>query len=236
LFTALNDPALAQHLAELRQRIIISALSLLVGFGLALWWATPLIQALKHLSPTSVQFVQLAPGEALMASLKVMLVVGFGLSSPVVLYQAVRFVQPGLHAHEKRWGLWLVVLGSLLFAGGVLFAYAWVLPPTLTWLTDYGQDLATMQLSITRYVDFCLLLLLLTGVMFELPMVLFGLAMAGLVTSHKLLAQWRTAVVGIFVASAILTPSQDPLSMVAVGGAMAILYMLSIIPIRLAGK
>jgi sec-independent protein translocase protein TatC len=236
MFNALSDPALTQHLTELRQRIVFCALSLLISFSVTLMWATSIIKALKDLSPTGVLFVQLAPGEALMASLKVMLVVGFGVASPALLYQMVRFVQPGLHAHEKRWGLWLVVLGSFLFVLGVAFAYCWVLPPTLGWLIAYGQDLATMQLSITRYVDFCLLLLLLTGVMFELPMVLFGLAMIGLVTSQQLLSQWRVAIISIFVGSAILTPSQDPISMVAVGIAMAVLYLLSIIPIRLAGK
>jgi len=228
--------SMTEHLTELRSRILWSVASVCIGFCAALWAAGPVIQALKHLSPKTVLFIQLTPGEALMASIKVMLVLGIGIASPVLLYHTLRFVQPGLKSHEKRWAVSLVLAGTFLLIFGVVFAWFWVLPPTLTWLVEYGEELAAVQMSIVRYVDFCLLMLLLTGLMFELPMVLFGLAMAGLVKSEQLIAQWRKAVVIIFFVAAIITPSQDPFSMAAVGLAMVALYLFSIIPIRLVGK
>ncbi len=91
-------------------------------------------------------------------------------------------------------------------------------------------------MSISRFVEFCTGMILLSGVLFELPIVLFILSFTGLVTSRKLMTQWRMATVLIFVVAAVITPSQDPLTMLIVGGAMMGLYWLSVISIRCCGR
>jgi len=109
-------------------------------------------------------------------------------------------------------------------------------PSALGFLVDYGQSVARAELSIREYISFCASLLFVTGGMFELPMVLFLLSFTGLITSQKLIREWRWATVLIFITAAIVTPTQDPFSMCIVGFAMVALYGLSIIPIRLCGR
>src|SRR5262249_15634251 len=109
-------------------------------------------------------------------------------------------------------------------------------PTAIQFLVDYGQSVAATHLSIESYISFCSSLLFVTGGMFELPMMLFLLSFTGLITSQKLIAEWRWATVLIFIVSAIVTPTQDPFSMTVVGLAMVLLYALSIIPIKLCGR
>ena len=224
------------HLGELRQRIINSSIALVVGILIAFITSRYVIGLLKQLAPDYVSFVQIAPGEVLMASFKLSFIIGIMLASPVILYQTLRFVIPGLNTREKQTVLLCVFFGAVLFAGGVAFSYWAVIPPALGFLLEYGHEVAESQISIARFIEFCASLLILTGTMFELPMILFFLSMTGLITSRQLLAQWRGAIVGIMLASAILTPSQDPFTMLIVGGALILLYLGSIIPIKLCGR
>ncbi|MEB3287041.1 MAG: twin-arginine translocase subunit TatC [Vampirovibrionales bacterium] len=232
-----------EHLAELRQRIIICVLAAAMGILAAFFYALPIIEILKAMaSPVvlnahgMVEFVQLTPGEVLMASLKLSVCLGLAAASPIMLYQILRFVMPGLNQREKWQLLWVVLAGALLFVSGVAFSYFLVVPSALGYLLEYGQQVAKSQISIAQYVDFCLSLLLLSGVVFELPLLLFFLSLIGLLSSGLLLSQWRQAMVGVALAAAVLTPSQDPLTMIIVGCAMAGLYFLSVVPIRLSGR
>ena len=109
-------------------------------------------------------------------------------------------------------------------------------PSALLFLVDYGQTVARPELSIRDYIAFCSSLLFVTGGMFELPMVLFLLSFTGLITSEKLIREWRWATVLIFITAAIVTPTQDPFSMLIVALAMIALYGLSIIPIKCCGR
>ncbi|MGE0200816.1 MAG: twin-arginine translocase subunit TatC [Candidatus Melainabacteria bacterium] len=227
---------LQDHLGELRRRILVSlatvSLTVLAGFV----WSVPMINLLKGMSPLPVTFIQLTPGEVLMVSVRLALYAGCALASPILLYQLLAFVQPGLMGRERQILRWILVAGSALFALGVWFAGWIVVPSTLMFLLDFGQQVAANQISIAQYVDLCLMMLVMTGVMFELPMVLFLLSLTGLVTEQQLISQWRQIVVGIAVASAILTPSQDPVTMLIVALAMAALYLLSLIPIMLVAR
>lgn len=228
--------SLMEHLAELRNRIIASVLALMIGVVAAFFVSLPAIDMLKLIAPAGVHFVQLTPGEVVMASVRVAVILGAVLASPVILYQIIRFIFPGLTPREKGWVLWIVGGGGVLFLLGIGFAYRLVLPPTLEWLLAYGQEVAENQMSIARFVEFTTSLILITGVLFEMPVVLMLLSFTGLVTSQKMLAHWRMTMVFIFLFAAIITPSQDPLSMVMVGLAMVFLYGISILAIRLCGK
>ncbi len=224
------------HIAELRSRVLLCVGVLALTVTAAFTYALPLVQLFKSMAPRSVVFVQRAPGEVLMATVNLSFYAGVALALPVILYNALRFVLPGLHTREQAMVSWSVWGGAALFVLGVVFAYFFVVPSALLFLVDYGQSVARAELSIRDYISFCASLLFVTGAMFELPMVLFLLSFTGVITSGKLIREWRWATVLIFIVAAIVTPTQDPLSMCLVGAAMVGLYGLSIIPIRLCGR
>lgn len=224
------------HIEELRNRILISATVLALTVTAGFTFSVQLIQLFQSMAPKSVVFVQRTPGEVLMATVNLSFYAGVALALPVILYNALRFVLPGLRQREQGLVTWTVVGGALLFALGVVFAYFFVVPSALTFLVDFGQAVARPELSIRDYISFCSSLLFVTGAMFELPMVLFLLSFTGLITSAKLMKEWRWATVLIFIVAAIVTPTQDPLSMTLVGVAMVALYGLSIIPIKWCGR
>lgn len=224
------------HVTELRNRILICLGCLALTLGLGFYYALPLIRLFQGMAPKTIEFVQLTPGEVLISSLRVAFYIAVALSLPVILYHMLRFVLPGLLPREKTMVSWSLIGGTLLFLAGVVFAYFFVTPSALAFLVDYGQSVAKTQLSIESYISFCSALLFVTGLMFELPMVLFLLSLTGLVTSKKLMQEWRWATILIFIVAAIVTPTQDPFSMSLVGFAMVGLYALSIIPIKLSGR
>ncbi|MEM0952361.1 MAG: twin-arginine translocase subunit TatC [Cyanobacteria bacterium P01_H01_bin.74] len=223
------------HLTELRRRIIVCLISLTGTVMAGFFWAKPVISIFQALAPETVVFVQRAPGEVLICSLMVALFLGSALASPVILYQLFSFVLPGLLQREKKWLLGLVFFGTLLFLAGVIFSYYWVLPVALLFLIDFGQTIARPELSIQLYIGFCLSLMFTTGALFELPMVLFALSVLRIVTSQKLITEWRWALIIIGIVAAIVTPTQDPLSMSIIALPMILLYALSIIMIRASG-
>lgn len=238
-----GDPApgsgamsLTDHLDELRRRIIAVVVTLAVCVVASFFAALPVIEWMKSLVPPDVAFIQLTPGEVLMTSFRMSFFLGTVLASPVILYQVLRFTLPGLTNTERKFLFGVVAGGSVLFALGVVFSWWAVVPSALGYLLSYGQHVAESQISIARYVDFCMALLALTGILFELPMMMFLLSFTGLVKSEQLVRQWRVALVAVFVLAAVVTPSQDPVSMLMVAGAMAALYFVSIIPIRLIGR
>jgi sec-independent protein translocase protein TatC len=235
-----DEPTLSMsmigHITELRNRILLCAGLLAATVCLGFTFALQLIQVFQSMAPKSVVFIQRAPGEVLMASVSLSFYFGAALALPVILYNVLRFVLPGLLPREKAMVTWAVVGGAALFALGIVFAYFFVVPSALIFLVDYGQAVARPELSIEDYISFCSSLLFVTGGMFELPMVLFLLSFTGLITSQKLIKEWRWATVLIFIVAAIVTPTQDPFSMTIVGLAMVALYGLSIIPIKLCGR
>jgi sec-independent protein translocase protein TatC len=229
--TTINTMATAMvgHVAELRTRLLITVGSTIALTLLAFIWAEPLTRGWLNMAPRHIQFVALAPGEAFMASLKVCLLTGGVASAPVWLYHLGQFVLPGLHAPERKALVWLVAAGLVLFAAGCMLGLTLIAPAAITWMLTFGQGLATPQLSIRAYLDFMLAAVLLTGVAFQLPLCVVGAVLTGLVQPATLVAQWRQALVGIFVASALLTPGQDPFSMGVTGALLCGLYGLSLL-------
>jgi sec-independent protein translocase protein TatC len=244
LFSAVAEAAfpesdgmtLVDHIAELRARVLISATTLALGVGAGFYAAPMVMNQLKALAPKNTLFIQVTMGEALMTTLSLALYIGIALAAPVILHHVLRFIKPGLHAREQTILTWTTIGGTLLFILGVIFAYYFVLGPAIDCLLAFGSGVAIPSLSIREFISFCAALLFVTGLMFELPMVLFLLSFTGLVSSAKLIKEWRTATIAIFLIAAVVTPTQDPLSMSIVGAAMVGLYALSIIPIRLCGR
>ncbi len=138
------------------------------------------------------------------------------------------FVGPGLTKTEKRWAFPIVIGASAMFVAGCAFAYYIELPPALGFLLHSPGDFATPLISVQSYIDFVTRLMLITGLVFETPLLVMALAKVGVVTSRKLLKWWRFAIVGAFVVAAIVTPSIDPYTQTLVAIPMIVLYFAGI--------
>lgn len=218
------EMSLFDHLEELRQRIFWA----LGAFGVAtvgcFIGVKPLVRFLE--APAGpVKFLQMAPGEFFFVSLKVAAYSGLILSSPMILYQIIAFVLPGLTRRERRILAPVVFGSSILFVLGLAFAYGVLVPAALKFFLNYGADVVEPLWSIERYFEFILILLLGTGLAFQIPVIQFILSALGLVSPRQMLAGWRYVVLAAVVIGAILTPSTDPLTQILLAGAIAGLYL-----------
>src|SRR5499427_5235611 len=224
---------LTAHLAELRLRLIWCLLALTVGFIICYAFSDKIVAALQS-PPTlvgsriKVPLQIIAPAEAFVTYIKVGLIAGLFLVLPVILHQLWKFVAPGLLEHEKKYTVpFLVGSAGLFYGGGVIFYL--VLPFIIHFLLSFAKGDIKAQLSVGYYVTFCVRLMIAFGLVFQLPMVIIFLTQLGLVSSRLLVRYFRHAVVLIFVVAAVLTPTTDPLSLVAMVLPMLLLYGLSIL-------
>ena len=224
---------LVDHLEELRQRVLRSLLAVVVGAGLCLVGVKPLVRMLE--APASgIHFLQLAPGEFLFVSLKVAGYAGLTLALPYVLYQGLAFVLPGLTRREQRLIAPAVAGSAVLFVAGLAFAWWALVPAALRFLVSYGADVVEPLWSIERYLDFVLLLMLATGLAFQLPVLQLLLGVLGLVRWRTMLGAWRWVVLSAALAGAVLTPSTDPITMLLLAGAITALFLVGVALVALA--
>lgn len=218
------EMSLFDHLDELRWRIFYSLLSVLGGIIICFGFVKPLVQFLEG-PANGVTFLQLSPGEYFFVSLKVAAYSGMVIASPLVLYQIMQFVLPGLTRRERRF-LAPIVLGStVLFATGLAFAYLALIPAALNFFMSYGADVVEQMWSIDKYFEFVLLLMFSTGLAFQIPIIQLLLGVLRIVTARQMLAGWRFVILGAAVLGAVLTPSTDPLTQCLLAGAVTGLYL-----------
>ncbi|MDX1978393.1 MAG: twin-arginine translocase subunit TatC [Pseudanabaenaceae cyanobacterium bins.68] len=231
------EMSLFEHLGELRSRLLISLVSVVVAAIGCFAIANQLVYLLEQPANASkVKFIQLAVGEYFFVSLKVAGYSGLLVASPIVLYQIVRFVLPGLTRKEKRLVAPIMFGSSILFILGLGFAYMALIPAALNFFINYGGDVVDQFWSIDRYFEFVLLLLFSTGLAFQVPVVQVLLALVGIVNSGQMLSGWRYVILGAVVLGAVLTPSTDPLTQSLLAGAVGGLYFSGIGLVKLLGK
>lgn len=218
------EMSLFDHLEELRQRIFYSLIAVAVGMALCFWKVNFIVNLLEQ-PAQGAKFLQLAPGEYFFVSLKVAGYSGLLVASPVILYQIIRFVLPGLTRRERRFLGPIVFGSSILFVLGLGFAYIALIPAALNFFIQYGQDVVEQLWSIDRYFEFVLLLMFSTGLAFQIPVIQLLLGLVGIVTGQQMLSAWRYVLLGAVVLGAVLTPSTDPLTQSLLGGAVLALYM-----------
>jgi len=224
---------LTAHLSELRSRLIWCMVALAVGFIVCYGLSDKIVAALQSPvvlvgQPIKVPLQIIAPAEAFVTYIKVGLIAGLFLVLPFVLYQLWKFVAPGLLEHEKKYTVPFLVGSAMLFySGGVIFYL--VLPFIIHFLLSFAKGDIKAQLSVGYYVTFCVRLMIAFGLAFQLPMVVIFLTQLGLVSSRLLVRYFRHAIVLIFVVAAVLTPTTDPLSLLALVLPMLLLYGLSIL-------
>lgn len=229
------EMSLFDHLEELRQRIFYALIAVGVGIVGCFTVVKPIVQLLE--APAgNVKFLQLAPGEYFFVSLKVAAYSGILVASPMILYQIIAFVLPGLTRRERKL-LGPIVLGSsVLFALGLVFAYVALIPAALNFFISYGADVVEQLWSIDRYFEFVLLLMFSTGLAFQIPIIQALLGLLGIVSSQQMASGWRYVLIGAAVLGAVLTPSTDPLTQSLLGGAVVGLYFGGIGLVKLLGR
>ncbi|MBF8267242.1 MAG: tatC [Dehalococcoidia bacterium] len=232
---------LGGHLSELRRRLTISVGALVIGtvvafvfYGVIFDVLMRPVQGVESLQGKEVDFIFTQMTEMIGVTMKVSLMGGVVLALPVILYQVVMFVSPGLTGRERRY-LYALVPGALLsFAAGVAFGYFVLLPPALRFLLTFGTDIATPMPRVGNYIDLVVTLLFWMGVAFETPLVMFFLSKIRVITPQALARYRRYAFVGAFVLGAVITPTFDPINQTLMAVPIIILYELGIWLARLA--
>ena len=226
-----------EHLGELRTRIVRSLVALLVGLCIALPFSQQIMDYLaKPARETGHNLVFLALTEAFWVQMKIGLIAGLFIAAPGILWQVWRFISPGLHRHEKKYAGPFVVVGTLLFLGGGAFSLKVVTPFAIQFLLSYERPGLQAMISIGSYVDFLLKFTLAFGAVFELPLIITILARLGIVTAKMLAKNRKYAVLGAFIAGAVLTPTPDMFNQTLMAGPLIILYEVGIICARIFGK
>lgn len=229
--------AFMEHLGELRTRIMRGLMAVLVGLLVTFPFSQYIVDHLaRPVQKTGNALVFLAVTEAFWTQMKVALIAGIFLAAPAILWQVWRFVSPGLHAHEKKWAAPFVIVGSLLFIGGGAFALNVVIPFAVNFLLSYARPGLQPMISIGMYIDFLLKFTLAFAVVFELPLAITLAARLGLVTAKTLARNRKYAVLGAFVAAAILTPTPDAFNQTLMAGPLIILYEVGIVCARIFGR
>mgnify|MGYP001217861324 CR=1 FL=1 len=229
---------LREHLDELRKRLMFSVIFLVIAVVVAFMFRNFLLELI------------LAPGygdsgdrpiatevlETVSVIFKVTLMAAFVVSLPVILYQIIMFISPGLTGRERAYLFIMLPAVLLAFAGGTAFAYFVLFPPAFEFLSEFGVEHVDPEIRISSYVSVIVSLMFWMGVVFQIPIVLFTLARFGVVTPRFLARFRRYAIVLAFVAAAIITPTFDPVNQVLVAVPIIILYEIGIVLARLGQR
>lgn len=230
---------LVEHLIELRRRIIIGVIAIAVGMVVVTFFYDALFDWLLRpyceVSDEECGLLQVDPLEGFAVRLKVTGYAGIAVAMPVLLWQTWRFVSPGLYENEKRYAIPFVATALVLFVLGAGLAY-WTLPRALDFLGSIGGENLEQFYSPSKYFQLITYMMLAFGVGFEFPILLVFLQLAGVLETDTLRRGRRYAVVGIVILVAVITPSGDPYSLLALSVPMALFYEGAIIIGKVLGR
>lgn len=222
------------HLDELRMRLFRAVISVVIGTVIGIGVALPVMQYL--IAPYGERLQVLGPTEGVVAYFRVSLMIGGILAIPMVTYQLLAFIVPGLTRKEK--GVLLRSLPAItgLFLIGAAFAWFILVPPALGFLENFQPTIFEPEWTADLYLSFVTALIFWMGVAFETPLVFFVLSLFGLVTPGPLIKNWRIAIIGAAVAAAVITPTIDPVNMFLVMAPLMSLYGVSIILVAIGNR
>ena len=237
--------ALADHLRELRARVMIATVTVLVGMVVAWFFydelnsllLDPYRRAQETLEARGVKTDPIVSGIAtsLLLQIKISALASVVVTSPIWLYQIWAFIVPGLHPHERRSTKLFAVIAGPLFVAGVATAY-YVLPKGMEVLLSFTIADVQSFVELERYLSFLIRMMLVFGVAFEIPLFVVMLNLAGVVSGATLGAYRPWIVLGTFVFAAVATPSTDPFTMIMLALPMTILFLLSEVVARLVDR
>jgi sec-independent protein translocase protein TatC len=229
---------LVEHLAELRSRIVRSLLAVVIGIIVILAAYRPVLRFLtkpyvalcKRRGPdfcvANLQY--LGPLEGFTTRLSIATYGGIVIALPVIMWQIWRFIVPALHAKEKKYAIPFVLCSVLLFHLGAFVAY-WTLDKAIEFLISWAGPDVKAHFQISKYISLVGLMIAAFGLTFEFPVLLVFLQLVGVLSPQTLTKQWRYATVIIFVLAAVITPSGDPYSMMALAIPMVVFYAVSVV-------
>ena len=241
-----KELSLVQHLGELRDRLVVAAIALIVTTGIAFYFGTPIIRFL--LVPVDCQFiptyvchdppthlVAFSPTENFTTYFRVALFAGIALAMPVILYEIYAYIDPALLPSERRFVRFMGLPVIFLFVLGMSFCYFVLLPNAIKFLINFGSEVIENQLRASDYLSFVTIFILGLGVVFEVPVIIYALVRINVVSRDWLTKQRRYVFLLVFVIGAFITPTPDPFNQTLVAVPMYLLFELGLFFARFAG-
>lgn len=227
--------SLTQHLTEARSRIIASLIFLVISIALSFPFAKQLIKILKLPAQGLIdKLVFFSPEEGFLIYMRVSFALGIIISLPFILYQFFRFVLPAIDNLKRNLIIFLVLICLLVFIAGVVFAYFLLLPNMLKFLLSFNsQDLQPL-IAASQYISFVTNVLLIFGLVFQMPVISFLLTKLGIINARFLISKAKYIILAIFIIAAILTPTTDVFNLLVLAIPMLALYGVSILVSRMS--
>ena len=219
-----DEMALSEHIEEFSQRLVFCLIFLLFATLICFADVKEIVRIFQA-PAIGVKFLQFSPGEYFFASVKIAVFCGILISSPLVLYQLLLYLIPGLTKKEMEIVLPVSFGSGILFLIGIIFSYFFLVPAALKFFISYGSEVVEPFWSFDQYFDFIAVLLFATGIAFQVPAVQVVLGLLGIVTGEKMLGAWKYVIVICTIVSAIITPSTDPVTQLLLSGALLSLYL-----------
>ena len=220
------------HMLDLKDHLVRIAISLVIASALTFTFSRRILEWL--LLPTrgfeeQIKLYALTPTTNISMFMRISLFSGAIVAMPFIVYQLLHYIVPGLTREEKRSLAWIIPGATILFLGGVAFAYLIMIPPALSFLFGLWNDLIEQTWVVDDYVEFVTGLVFWVGVSFQTPLIMTFVARLGVVTAKQMLAAWRFAAVGVAVLAAFITPTPDPINMGLIMLPLLVLYFFGIL-------
>jgi len=219
-----DEMALSEHIEEFSQRTVFCIIILVLATLLCFADVREIVKIFQA-PAIGVKFLQFAPGEYFFASFKIAAFCGLLFSSPIVFYQILLYLIPGLTKSERNIILPVSFGSGILFFGGLAFSYFFLVPAALKFFISYGSEVVEPFWSFDQYFDFIAVLLFATGISFQVPAVQVVLGLLGIVSGQKMLSYWKYVVIICTVLAAVITPSTDPVTQLLMSSALLTLYL-----------
>jgi len=219
-----DEMALSEHIEEFSQRTVFCIIIVILATFTCFADVREIVKVFQA-PAIGVKFLQFAPGEYFFASFKIAAFCGLLISSPIVFYQILLYLIPGLTKPERNIILPVSLGSGVLFFGGLAFSYFFLVPAALKFFISYGSEVVEPFWSFDQYFDFMAVLLFATGIAFQVPAVQVVLGLLGIVSGQKMLSYWKYVVVICTVLAAVITPSTDPVTQLLMSSALLTLYL-----------
>ena len=219
-----DEMALSEHIEEFSQRLIFCLIFLFLTTFICFADVKEIVKIFQA-PAIGVKFLQFSPGEYFFASVKIAVFCGILISSPLVLYQLLLYLIPGLTKNEREIILPVSFGSGILFFIGLIFSYFLLVPAALRFFISYGSEVVEPFWSFDQYFDFVAVLLFATGLAFQVPAIQVVLGLLGIVTGEKMLSAWKYVIVICTIVAAIITPSTDPVTQILLSTALLSLYL-----------
>ena len=213
----------SEHIEELRQRLLLLFLTILLLTTISFLEVKPIVKILEY-PISNVKFFQLSPGEYFISTVKIGFYTGLLFTSPFVISQIILFLLPGLTKRETKIILPLLISSLALFGLGISFSYYTLIPAALNFFLNYSEEVIEPFWSFDQYFEFILVLFYSTGLAFQIPIIQILIGLLNIVSASQMLGAWRYIILVATILGAILTPSTDPLTQLLLSVAILLLY------------